>query len=100
MKDYANMSDFEITQMVSAYLWGSVCAVDGVVLHGEMDGAFDPCSNPSDAWPIISSNRIGIAPGTATDKWAAHYCNWDIAAADANPLRSAMIVFLMMKEGE
>ncbi|MFS4675100.1 phage protein NinX family protein [Klebsiella pneumoniae] len=59
---------------------------------------FDPCNNPADAWPIITSNRIGIVPGTATDKWAAHHGDWDIAIADVNPLRAAMIIFLMMQD--
>ena len=101
MKDYANMSDFEITQMVSAYLWGSVCAVDGVVLHGEMDGAFDPCNNPADAWPIITGSMISIRPvGNDGKLWEASGIDGMKADYDKNPLRSAMIVFLVMKESE
>lgn len=95
--DYSKLSDFEINKMVSAFLWGSVCAVDGVVLHNEKDGPFDPCNNPEDAWSIIFSHKIGIAPAKVGDKWLGHYCNWDIAIADTNPLRAAMIVFLMMQ---
>ncbi|HBQ3996091.1 TPA: DUF2591 family protein [Klebsiella pneumoniae] len=47
---------------------------------------------------MITSNRIGSVPGTATDKWAAHHGDWDIAIADVNPLRAAMIIFLMMQD--
>lgn len=103
MKDYASMSDFEVNKMVSAYLWGSVCAVDGVVLHGEMGGPFDPCNNPADAWPILLENHIAIAPyKNATP------CAWPSAEGliskhvteDANPLRAGMVTFLKMKEGE
>ena len=107
MKDYASMSDFEINQMVSAYLWGSVCAVDGVVLHGEKDGPFDPCNNPADAWPIIVSKKICTAFDVFAEpndggSWVAspaYYVEGERIRHD-NPLRAAMIVFLMMKEDE
>lgn len=90
MKDYAAMSDSKINEMVH-----------GIIKpESTLGWCFDYCNNPADAWPIILSNKIGINPGTSSDKWAAHYCNWDIAIADANPIRAAMIVFLKMKEGE
>ena len=104
MKDYASMSDFEVNQMVSAYLWGSVCSVDGVVLHGESGGPFDPCNNPEDAWPIITENKISIYAMSETDargKWGAEaFYPSEAYHFNDNPLRAAMIVFLMMKEGE
>ncbi|EOV9681213.1 phage protein NinX family protein [Cronobacter malonaticus] len=84
--DYAHLSDDEINNMV------------GRVVSQRF--RTDYCNNPADAWPIIFSNRIGVVPGIASDKWAAHYCNWDIAIADTNPLRAAMIVFLMMQESQ
>lgn len=93
--DFSKMSDFEINKLV----------LDKVSNKKpeewlEPYALFEPCSNPVDAWPIITSNRIGIVPGTATDKWAAHHGNWDIAIPDVNPLRAAMIVFLMMQEAK
>lgn len=112
MKDYAAMSDFEINKLVAisngyhhdecdiAKLNNPMVGVEWDDETGYATKTFDYCNNPADAWPIIFSNRIGIVPGTTTDKWAAHHGDWDIAAADANPLRAAMIVFLMMKEGE
>lgn len=118
MTDYSKMSDFEINKavvialgakQVDFYENGDRCAIY-YELGGEaltvrrgqalLNEQFNPCNNPADAWPIITSNRIGIVPGTANDKWAAHHGNWDIAIADVKPLRAAMIVFLMMKEAE
>ena len=100
--DYSNMSDFEINKCVAKIYGGFALTL---AVHNEPPsgksfdpGRFDPCNNPADAWHIITSNRIGIVPGTATDKWAAHHGDWDIAIADVNPLRAAMIVFLMMQE--
>lgn len=103
--DYSKLSDFEINLRVAEIVVDYDCIsrlpyTDMAVHWG--DGAnwhvFNPCNNPADAWPIITSNRIGIVPGTATDKWAAHHGDWDIAIADVNPLRAAMIIFLMMQD--
>ena len=96
MVDYSKLSDFEINcEVAKANNWTSKSFV-----HEIHSGKWNPCNNPADAWLIILSNKIGINPATAGDKWAAHYCNWDVAIADANPLRAAMIVFLMMKDAK
>lgn len=115
MVDYSKLSDFEINKRIA-----SLCTIECVVINddgepvrnivdespGSYSGGdyievdYDPCNNAADAWPIILSNKIGINPATASDKWAAHYCNWDVAIADANPLRAAMIVFLMMQDAK
>jgi hypothetical protein len=75
--------------------------------------AFDPCNNPADAWPIILGHKISII--NADDEWlcvqdgvaidgvigeSVSAIFSDGAAAHQNPLRAAMIVFLMMQEGE
>lgn len=105
MMDYSKLSDFEINLRVAEIVVDYDCIsrlpyTDMAVHWG--DGAnwhvFNPCNNPADAWTIITSNRIGIVSGTATDKWAAHHGDWDIAIADVNPLRAAMIIFLMMQD--
>ncbi|EPB4096290.1 TPA: DUF2591 domain-containing protein [Klebsiella pneumoniae] len=105
MMDYSKLSDFEINLRVAEIVVDYDCIsrlpyTDMAVHWG--DGAnwhvFNPCNYPADAWPIITSNRIGIVPSTATDKWAAHHGDWDIAIADVNPLRAAMIIFLMMQD--
>ncbi|NUW61911.1 phage protein NinX family protein [Cronobacter muytjensii] len=101
--DYSQLSDQEINLLVAKIQHHDKTFIESktrspsVVMLNHINMWIDYCNNPSDAWPIILSNRIGVVPGTASDKWAAHYCNWDIAIADTNPLRAAMIVFLLMK---
>lgn len=91
MKDYASMSDFEINCRVHA----EVMAIAGL----DSFKAKDYCNNPADAWPIIVENRIRVNPVLYT-KWMAEDYLEDISHTGENPLRAAMVVFLMMKEGE
>lgn len=63
---------------------------------------FNPCNNPADAWPIITENRISlVAPMSydSTHDWMAYPAHdSDIDPTDTNPLRAAMLVFLMMRK--
>ena len=81
----------------------SVIAVMRYVRDGIPDGynpfggAFDYCNNPSDAMPILIKMKIGF-------KWVNGSCTagsvmrgYHESTSD-NPLRAAMIVFLMMRE--
>ncbi len=118
MTDYSKMSDFEINRLVAR-------SIDG--LHGDdrtacdcyLEAGFgravkipdgdigwfimDYCNNPADAWPIIVANEIGVVPSKSSNTYA-----WDLSGGmlkgikhvDDNPLRAAMIVFLMMKDAE
>ena len=116
MKDYIKMSDFELNSAVAQLsLWKKK---DCEEIHGDekrgvvswADGAnwhvFDPCNNPSDAWPIIHGNDIMLNPNCADELWKAEQGFrekpsgfYDVATAyNKNPLRAAMIVFLMMKD--
>lgn len=113
MKNYEEMSDFEINKAV-ALIVGATFNDDGEpVRFIECDtGAyadfneieFDPCNNPEDAEPIIIENRIGTIPAPDNGLWkAAHrkIGNDDTPyhfTQDKNPLRAAMIVFLKMNE--
>lgn len=113
MKNYEDMSDFEINKAV-ALIVGAKFNDDGEpVRFVECDtGAyadfneieFDPCNNPEDAEPIIIENRIGTIPAPDDGLWkAAHrkIGNDDTPyhfTQDKNPLRAAMIVFLKMNE--
>lgn len=113
MKNYEEMSDFEINKAV-ALIVGATFNDDGKpVRFIECDtGAyadfneieFDPCNNPEDAEPIIIENRIGTIPAPDNGLWkAAHrkIGNDDTPyhfTQDKNPLRAAMIVFLKMNE--
>lgn len=106
MKDYSAMSDFDINLLVNRSLRlkhypneeKKVIEVFGDIV------IFDPCNNPADAWPIITENSIVIMPYMMGEKPALWLCfdvnNSDLDCQDGNPLRAAMIVFLMMKDAE
>ena len=88
-------------------------------IHGEH---YDYCNNPSDAWPIIAENNISMLADSdyALDRhlqkfklnFTGRYVtsafpamsdgfNGDeVQSIDKNPLRSAMICFLKMKDAE
>ena len=112
--NYEEMSDFEINCLVAV-------AVEPTLNYGfsyekesgaanfrlcdpigdDHDaGTYNFCNNPSDAWPIIVENRITITPyGDSTEGWFATY-DTSFFIDDDNPLKAAMIVFLMMQEPE
>lgn len=118
MKDYSKMSDFEINSAVhnialdlgyrlefignGVVKWSNGAEVITTTYIGyQKNGLHDYCNNPSDAWPIIVENKIWIQPDMVGDGfWHCMDCNDDIHAKDNNPLRAAMIVYLMMKDGE
>jgi len=73
------------------------------------------CGNPSDAWPIIASRKISLVYDPDIKKWEASvivgkypdaketleaYALKTINHYDYNPLRAAMIVYLMMEQSE
>jgi hypothetical protein len=101
--DYENMSDFEINKLVAEAI--------GCTIHGKRQGnpiidsftgrAFDPCNNVNDAWPIITENKIGGHWGKASPGvYFAVSGLEEFVVMDKNPLRAAMIVYLMMQEQE
>lgn len=111
MADYSKMSDPEINIMVSKSLYGELSNWH----KGELnEGVVDYCNNPSDAWPIICKSLISISPHykftdeseeyiSHSNKWVADNVMSDgksFRYKDTNPLRAAMIVYLMMKESE
>lgn len=120
--DYSKLSDFEINSAVFEALHGGapdykegdggamvLLSFEGDIIGGDVveveveRGSFNPCNNISDAWPIVIDNGIGLEP--SSNDFA---CAWRIAEGvkfiskykdeNENPLRSAMIVFLMMQE--
>lgn len=112
MKDYAEMSDFEINRAVGDIIFGGLwCCRPGTSgnesdswYYGNADATFNPlpplpdyCNDPSASWPIIEKYRISILD---------QLTEWCVDAKgvspifDTRPLRAAMIVFLMMKESE
>lgn len=105
MTDYSKLSDFEINKQVAFHI--------GLrTVERAEEGGFDPCNNPADAWPIMTENKISVMWMTAEKQWCAwangnleegcwewSYCP-DEYHHDDNPLRAAMIVFLMIQESQ
>jgi hypothetical protein len=108
--NYSELSDMEINALVgisvsapdakiAKRLGGSVIDISGFTFDIP-----DYCNNPKDAWPIILENHISLM------KRGFDIC-WDASAVslnkkgctiretdDENPLRAAMIVYLMINE--
>lgn len=92
--NYEKMSDFEINKLVERSKGFYTEDITGKYMP-----TFDYCNNPSDAWAIIVDNEIVVHPDKHTTSLAevetlTHYISYE----DKNPLRAAMIVFLMMNE--
>ncbi|WP_334354351.1 phage protein NinX family protein [Enterobacter hormaechei] len=102
--DYSQLSDFEINQRVSNAIPGRFIFYPDYVWDSEWEKTFDPCNKAADALPIITDNKISIyamSEADARGKWGAEafYPNGAYHFND-NPLRAAMIVFLMMQENQ
>ncbi|WP_333890957.1 phage protein NinX family protein [Atlantibacter subterraneus] len=124
MTDYSKLSDFEINVAVFEALYNgspdfkegdngamTIISFEADVIGGEVieieaeRGTFNPCNNPADAWPIIVSKKICIAFDVFAEPddgggWVAspaYYIEGERIRHD-NPLRAAMIVFLMMQD--
>ncbi|MFH5067192.1 phage protein NinX family protein [Enterobacter cloacae complex sp. 2024EL-00215] len=121
--DYSQLSDQVINAMVGKIVSKdglSIIASDGnAVIHeyadcGEFKGiclgwkVFDPCNNAADAWPIIVGNDISLnSYGSAWEASFEHDAPIGAYGTDEtvtsgyehrNPLRAAMIAFLMKQE--
>ncbi|WP_395314049.1 phage protein NinX family protein [Enterobacter ludwigii] len=124
--DYTELSDFEINNLVAISLGAKVTdsyrageeretvyyslGSDEFAIRrgfGNINDDFDPCQKPSDAWPIIADNRISIMFDGTLPEHEGEYHEWCDAISSCqnfgiqhqlNPLRAAMIVFLMMQE--
>ena len=106
--NYEDMSDFEINKCVaeaagmelsSDHSGACVGVVRRSIGSRPNYGHVNYCSNPSDAWPIILENKITIfSPNDTHDDslWMAELDESHMFSA--NPLRAAMIAFLMMQE--
>ncbi|HBB2823771.1 TPA: DUF2591 domain-containing protein [Escherichia coli] len=117
--DYSQLSDFEINRMVGDIifkgLWPCKPETSGnntnKWYYGNADTTFEPlnhlpdyCNDPSASWPIIVENRIGIIPAPENGLWKAAHRKVGSDSIpyhmtqDENPLRAAMILFLMMQD--
>lgn len=111
--NYSEMTDFEINLSVFESLFGKM-GDDRNMLRVWQQGKFQPCNSWADAGPIIQSNLIDLeALYDFTDDteheieptgvWAARGVTKFFEhprSESANPLRAAMIVFLMMQESK
>ena len=110
--NYEDMSDYEINLSVA-----KTCKMDIYPLQGASMKAYPDSvlvhtktgtvesdeinflRSPSDAWPIIVENKIMMNPAPELDDW-----EWRCRTIHTpivrhkNPLRAAMIVYLMMQE--
>lgn len=100
--DYSKLSDVDINREAAKALklpW----AFNGTNMIFVADDsaigrhAFDPCNNPADAWPIIVNSRIGLNFVNGIWRAQSMLTGW-VEFSEENPLRAAMIVFLMMQE--
>lgn len=97
---YEEMSDLDINKMVAAKL-----GINFPVKPKEPYCSGDYCNNPSDAWPIIVSNKIciqwyedGHGIYASASMATSDESNNSFISDDENPLRAAMICFLKIKE--
>ncbi|HHT2832354.1 TPA: phage protein NinX family protein [Klebsiella aerogenes] len=114
--DYSKLSDFEINKRVFesktslaalSYPHSADKRSCGYKDINDIYHWFDFCNNPADSWPIIVGNEISLISRCANGEWKAqlHLGREDIfdsyaSCWDKNPLRAAMITFLMMQEAK
>ncbi|HEE9906990.1 TPA: DUF2591 family protein [Citrobacter freundii] len=112
--DYSKLSDFEINatihfgHMPCFKVSANYCSFETLI--GEIRGFGnyhykknfpDYCNNPADAWPIIVERKINIEwHEWKNSEWMPYALNNATTKScyGTNPLRAAMIVFLMMQE--
>lgn len=101
--DYSQLSDRDIDALVLQQVYGNQ-ANDKDIMRSWLKGGFKFTSNPADAWPIISANRISIEYDSwHHEEWVTAYGIDELKAHVVShqpcdkALRSAMIVFLMMQ---
>ncbi|EPJ4168913.1 phage protein NinX family protein [Citrobacter freundii] len=116
--DYSKLSDQEINMAVAEIFHPDSVVIESksrppsACITGHLPSLWvDYCNNPADAWPIIVGKKLSLI--NADDKWlcvpedepvdgvtgdAVHMIYSGDGIEHENPLRAAMIVFLMMQE--
>ena len=99
--NYEAMSDDEINHEVAKHSFDA----GWLERHYGKEGMIpDYCNSWEDAGPIIFENKIGIETTALSKEWIARTCSTTMSNmffrchVHKNPLRAAMIVFLMMKD--
>ncbi|EOV9596819.1 phage protein NinX family protein [Cronobacter dublinensis] len=111
--DYSQLSDQEINLLVAKIQHPDKTFIESktrspsVVMLNHINMWIDYCNNPADAWPIISKHRISIEfDGDNSTEPQTTWCHTTNLGRtigtqyQKNPLRAAMINFLMMQEGQ
>lgn len=112
--NYDNMTDFEINLAVAEIEHGRYCNIikepflDASIVQCSSNSfgtifTLDYCNKVSDSWTIIVDNKISVIyegeSGRVELNLGDGYSQTvPYIYKDANPLRAAMIVFLMMQE--
>lgn len=100
MTDYSKLSDDELSIKVVECKFGFSCYMqNGRVraLNPDGDDFYFDINNPLDSWPIILESKVSLNPYDNSDEWFAT-TDTSFFVDDKNPLRAAMIVYLMMQE--
>jgi hypothetical protein len=104
--NYEELSDFEINKLVAKLsktpndFYVGERSVDRHCENGrtlKIIRRYDPCNNPSDAWPIIVESEMHVIPG---EEWMVTVGGGEILSEHKNPLRAAMIVYIMMCDSD
>ncbi|MEG6073805.1 phage protein NinX family protein [Enterobacter hormaechei] len=98
--EYSQLSDRDIDALVLQVIYGDQ-AKDKDIMRAWLRGGFKYTTKPADAWPIIAENKISIYAailGDSRGEWGAEASFTEHYHFHNNPLRAAMIVFLMMQE--
>lgn len=88
--------NFEVFHKLSDGIWDKELSLK---VWNLLSDKYDYCNDPSDAMPILIENKIGF-------KWVNKSCTASSISegyhefSDKNPLRAAMVVFLIMNEGD
>ncbi|HGG9054429.1 TPA: phage protein NinX family protein [Enterobacter hormaechei subsp. xiangfangensis] len=118
--DYSQLSDFEINRMVGDVIFKGLWACKPETsgndtskwYYGNADATLEPlnplpdyCNDWAASGPIIGDNKIKIEPVRRVRNCNEWYEEWDASVnsphfceSHKNPLRAAMIVFLLSQD--
>lgn len=99
MTDYSKLSDREIDRLVLNVIYG-IHANDKDIQGVWARGGFKYTTNASEVWCIIVENEIDIQFRGSMPDAIPMAKNGNYYSVNKNPLRAAMIVFLMMQENK
>ncbi|MDT7053696.1 phage protein NinX family protein [Citrobacter freundii] len=105
--DYSQLSDRDIDAQVLHKIYGNQDN-DKDIMRSWLRGGFKYTTNPAESWPIIQENGISINHYNGV--WEASF-EWDApvgafgtdetvttSTEHKNPLRAAMVAYLMMRD--